>query len=273
MALIFHQNMRDFGGNSNARNILFSNRFDQINTALGNLFIAAGLTELMNTGAGLHHNLPIIVQALDPGLTNFVVIEVGTTAFGRREFIAIATKPANFPITDAGHVLYDSMNNTWAIFNTPVGNIVANRINLPATVNLAADNRGVAYVAGAYNGNNYLLGFMHNMNKLRPPTLGFDALGRMANLMRNNVPGYGGARVIIGGDFNLAPRDPANRGVRLYGRCCRNVFGLPVFTTVANPLDFFVVSHAGTTDANVNTCAQTLIVPGGSDHCGITLFV
>ncbi len=273
MARIFHQNMRNFGGNSNPRNILFGQRFGQINTALGNAFIAAGFTEILNTGVGLHNNLPIIAQALDPGLTNYVVIEVGTTAFNRREFIAIATDPAHFPITHAGHILYNSMTNNWTIFNTAVGNIVNNRINLPILVNVAVDNRGVAYVAGAYNGNNYLLGFMHNMHLLRLPTLGFDRLGPIASLMRNNVPGYAAARVIIGGDFNLAPRNPANRGVRLYGRCCRNAFGIAINTTAANPIDFFVVSNAGTTDADVDTWGQTRILPGGSDHCGITLRV
>jgi hypothetical protein len=114
---------------------------------------------------------------------------------------------------------------------------------------------------------------MHNMNKLRPPTLGFDSLGRIAYRMRQNVPGYAAARVIIGGDFNLPPRDPANHGVRLYGRCCRNMYGMAINTTVANPIDFFVVSNAGTIDADVDTHGQTLIIPGGSDHCGITLRV
>ncbi|HEY0378762.1 MAG TPA: hypothetical protein VGC87_17735 [Pyrinomonadaceae bacterium] len=281
MARIFHQNMRRFGGNTIVRNAFFMLTFDAIRNAPGTggaaatSFFAAGFTELSNSGLGLHANIPEIIQCLDVALTNVLVIEVGITAVGGdREFVAIATDPALYPITDAGHVLFNSMHNRWDLHNTPAGDIVDNRIDIPGGIDLQADSRGVAYVAGTYLHTDYLIGFMHNMCKEGNKSGLFEKLGQAANRMRQ-VPNYAAAHVVIGGDFNVQPRHtrPRNGGLQLYACCRTDMLNFPMYTTAANPYDYFMVSNVATTDADVEIYAQTRATPIGSDHSGVTLEV
>jgi hypothetical protein len=275
MTLIFHQNMRDYGGNSAPRNALYAARFGAISATptVPNGVLVAGFTEIMNSGVGLHANMPGVIQNLDAGLTNFIVIYVGTTSVGRRaEYIAIATDPV-FVAAHAGQVLINPVTAQWAIYNTPAAAVVNNRIGVPGGVNLQADSRGVAYVAGTFAGNQYIIGFMHNMYNEGNKTGAFTNLGRVAQVMRQNVPGYGAARVIIGGDFNVAPRNPTRRGgVPLHSCCKRSALtGLPIWTTIGmNSYDFFVANTAQT-DANAEVWGQTMVIPLGSDHAGVGL--
>ncbi|HEY6970270.1 MAG TPA: hypothetical protein VJA94_13770, partial [Candidatus Angelobacter sp.] len=98
MFVVFHQNMRTFGGNTAVRNVNYAAQMGLVGGVVaalngGACTAAAGYTELLNAGVGMHANLPNIALALDPGLTNHLVIEVGTTIGGYREYIGIAWDP------------------------------------------------------------------------------------------------------------------------------------------------------------------------------------
>jgi endonuclease/exonuclease/phosphatase family metal-dependent hydrolase len=137
----------------------------------------------------------------------------------------------------------------------------------------------LAYIAclELATGNPFLIGFMHNMYNLGNKSSAYTNLGTMADNARNAIGGgYAGAEVIIGGDFNLAPRNPKRpRGATLflYPRAARvggGTVGAYINTTAANPYDFWAISNGGRTDAHVRVRTQTR-VPHCSDHAGITL--
>jgi len=223
MPLIFHQNMFSFGGHSAVRNATFTGAFAAIQGITGAIYRAAGFTEVINAGAGLRHTLSLLAHALDPNMTDLVVIEVGTTAVGvRREFIGIAWDPAALIVQHAGSVLWDSANQRWRAHNAVAAGIVNQTINRPAGLMLGADSRGLAYIAALRLGNPFLIGFMHNMYNLGDKSSAFTHLGNMADAACNAAGGvYGGAEIMIGGDFNLRPRQPKRpRGANVLLRTC-----------------------------------------------------
>src|SRR6266480_4300572 len=127
MALIFHQNMLDYTGGFGAapppnghltRNQQFDADFAAMQAVTGPIYVVAGFTELLN------NNLAAVqianrAVALDPGLTNCVVIGVGITVTGARdEHIGIAWDPNFFTIQNAGQVLYDAVARQWQCHNT-----------------------------------------------------------------------------------------------------------------------------------------------------------
>jgi hypothetical protein len=69
MPLVFHQNMRVFGGGAPRRTAALN----AINVATGPWYIAAGFTEISNPNAPLHGALAGLAQTLDPGLTRLLV--------------------------------------------------------------------------------------------------------------------------------------------------------------------------------------------------------
>jgi hypothetical protein len=278
MALIFHQNMRTFSGG--ARTAAYQLAMLTIRGVTGANYWAAGFTEIMSNSANLRLNLAAIAQTLDPGLTDQIVIEIGLTAVGRkREFIGIAWDDGNgITVEHAGQVLRDSMWMAWTAFNRPRGAGLPAVINMPPGVMLAADLRGLAYIAGYRGADRYILAFMHNMYQLLPPTMGFRSLYAMANQIRVAIGGaYAGAEVIIGGDFNLRP-NAARRAMRGNPRLytCATLVAPPpapavyVNTTASNPYDFFVVSNNALDDGDVDMYAFTRAL-GMSDHAGVVL--
>jgi endonuclease/exonuclease/phosphatase family metal-dependent hydrolase len=277
MPLLFHQNMQNYGGNSAPRNVVFAGGFGAINGATGAVYMAAGFTELLNAGVGLHAALPALAQVLDAGLTSFVVIEVGTTVFGRREFIGIAWDPWVLNVQHAGQVFRDAVSKEWEANNVAAGAIPANQtIPLPANLGYGADTRGPAYIAALRGVNPVVIGFMHNMYNLGDKSAAFTHLGGMMDKVRIAIGGgYAAATVVVGGDFNLAPRAPkrprgaaltlATRAARVGG----GVAGAFVNTTLVNPYDYWCVSGGGD-DTNAAVYVQTRVA-GGSDHAGVTL--
>jgi hypothetical protein len=279
MALIFHQNMRTFGGGAPGRNAAYTAALTAINAATGPVYLAAGFTEITNPNAPLRGVLAGLAATLDPGLTRHLIVEVGTTALGMREFIGIAWDPlAGLAVQHAGHVLRDPVNKSWRAYDTPlgVGAIPNNTIPLPGGVALGADQRGLAYIAGirVWDGNPYVLGFMHNMYALGDRTAAFGGLPYMADLARQAAGGgYVGAEVIVGGDFNVDPRNPKRaRGAAftMVFRAARDAFGALIPTTAVNTYDYWVVSNAGIADADASVYANTRVALA-SDHAGITL--
>ena len=131
---IFHQNMQNYsGGNGIAanglrtRNAQFDRDFANIQNAMGGpSVLVAGFTELLNNTTTVGA-IAARAAALDPTLTNLVVIGVGITVIGARdEYIGIAWDSNNFTIQNGGQVLFNSMNKRWECHNTAAP--------LPATI-------------------------------------------------------------------------------------------------------------------------------------------
>jgi hypothetical protein len=280
MVLIFHQNMKDFGGGSAIRNAAFNGAYTAINAATG-AYLVAGFTEVTNNATS-RHQLSNLAGILDPGLTNLLVIAVGTMAVsGRPEYIGIAWDPLWLTVQHAGQVLRNPVNGIWTVYNNnpapPSFPVAAGRILLPAFgAPLAADSRGLAYIAGIYAGNPYIFAFMHNMYAIGDKTGAFSNLNSMGQSIRNTIGGaYAGAEIIIGGDFNLQPRDPKrprNAALTMVHRAAQ-AGGLVLNTTVANPYDFWVTSRTATPTANctIYTQARRDVRLSTSDHAAISL--
>lgn len=268
MGRLFHQNMRKYGGNSNPRNLAFATGFGQIGSATHEACLAAGFTELLNAGDGMHVNLSGLAQELDHNLSKFVVIWVGTTANNHAEFVGIATHDVAFTVSHAGHVFRNSFTKKWDLVKIPIGDLQDKPLGAPKL--FQADSRGVAFVAGTrkLDAKPYIFGFMHNMYNLNERTIPFRSLGDAAKLIRQGLSfdGYAAAEVIIGGDFNVDPDDTQS----LFGRCKKDG-ELNVKTTEANAYDFWLVSDGNARinahcDVHVNTRVED-----ASDHAGISL--
>jgi endonuclease/exonuclease/phosphatase family metal-dependent hydrolase len=293
MPLLFHQNMRVFGGAAAARNAVFLTRLGAIRAAVPQPIIVAGFTEVMNSGPRLCVVMPVFGTALNLAITSTAMVEIGVTAVGgQRECIAIAWSPAALTVDHIGQVLWNSTTRTWVCHNQTMtmadhgaaaGIPTTLRKELPDLDGIGADSRGLAYIAAHEPmGDAYIIAFMHNMFTLGNRSGAFGSLPKMWQAARVALaldPLYnlaaGTPRMIVGGDFNVWPRDSSVRGLaRGYGRAARS--GGPasawVRTTSRNPYDFWVVSDVNIVDAHVAVHTQTR-VPSGSDHAGITLAV
>lgn len=264
--------MRTFGGRQQHRNAEFARAFNDIQAVGGQDFIVAGFTEIMNGTRGLREALSGLAQALDAGLRELLVLEVGTTALRTREFIGIAWDPAYVTMDHAGQVVWDARAKRWAAYNRSAGAMINRTIHLPAGEELGADTRGLACIAARYNGGHFLFGFMHNMYRLGNRFAAYTSLPDMADLARRATrdPAYHNAEVIIGGDFNLRPRDPRRpRGnaLVLSERAAMNRRGY-VNTTLVNPYDYFVVSNQNIGRQNAEVHRRTRVAHC-SDHAAI----
>lgn len=278
MALLFHQNMRVFGGGSAARNAAFNGGFTAINAITGPMYVVAGFTEITNNITSVIQ-LPPLAAAIDPGLTNLIVIEVGVSALGLREHIGIAWDPAYVNVQHAGQVLKNGVTGQWDAHNTPTGGGLPATINRPGGVNLVADSRGPAYIAGTYNGNHYIFMFFHNMYGTGDRSSAYTNLPAMVRSVRNTIGGaYAAAEAFIGGDYNINPRSPVRKRARdgtiTYEplvACAQQVMGVYTNTTNSNPYDFWLCSDHAFTNANDTVYAQTRFSPNGSDHAAVVL--
>ena len=279
-----------FGGNSAVRNAHFGTQMGHIGAAValahgGPSIAAAGFTELFNAGAGMRANLGVIAQALDPGLTRLLLIEVGTTLLGTRtEFIGIAWDPNWLTVQHGGQVVWDSMNSRWIGNNTAAGGFgaVNNTLRLAGVNNLGADQRGSAYIAclRVANGTPFIIAFLHNMYAIGDRTRAVENMDTMTARAKAAAGGaYGAAEVIVGGDFNVVPppaAQPRRKRFRatLATRAARNVAGVALNTTLANPYDYWMVSEAvGITDNNATRFTQTRwdVDAFCSDHAGVSV--
>ena len=164
------------------------------------------------------------------------------------------------------------MHRNWYVVNTPMAAIPVNGV-IPLVVDAGPDTRGIAYIAGLRGGQPYIWGFMHNMYLIGNKTGAFGNLDNMANQIRGLIGGvYANAQVIIGGDFNIRPRNPGTASRRMLLACAARVFGGPYTnTTLANPYDFWVTyNNPQSTNADVGVWDDTR-VPGASDHAGVSL--
>jgi hypothetical protein len=275
MALLFHQNMRVYGGNSVARNQTFDTAFAAIQASTGADYVVAGFTEIDNNEGG--QQFAVRALSLDQGLTSWVLIEVGITAIGgRAEYLGIAWDPNYVTAQHAGVVVYNAVARRWECHNqqgTPPPPLIV----LPDFRIMAgkrrhesndADSRGLAYIAGTAFGANCIFAFMHNMLNLGERTMAFSVLNDMRTAVDQAV-GFAASEAYVGGDFNLRPRDPRNGGL-LEHAAARNLANTRYLnTTNSNPYDFWLTDQ-GLTNADAAVRYPTLN-QGASDHAGITL--
>jgi hypothetical protein len=274
MTSLFHQNMQNYGGGG-WRNFAFDIDFAAIRGRTGAVYAVAGFTEIRNNNSG--QQFANRALALDPGLTQWALIEVGITAVGARsEFLGIAWDPAVFTAGHSGVVLYNSVARRWECHDrtAPAGLMVLPDFRAGGKrryEGAAADSRALAYVAGTSGATNCIFGFMHNMYWLGDRSSAFTALNDMRTAIVNAV-GFAASRCYIGGDFNLAPRDPYNGGT-LHHAAARNLANTAYLnTTAANPYDFWLSDQGGITNAQAHVEDDALQFQD-SDHAGIRLDV
>lgn len=134
---------------------------------------------------------------------------------------------------------------------------------------LNQDARGPAFIAGRFRNRYAIFVFLHNMHNHGNRFGLVDSLGAIVQAIRVQLGGnYQDAEVVIGGDFNVRPRDPrrnARGGVRLFARVARDGQGRIINTTARNPYDYWIVSRADVTDAAAAVSDATRR-PGASDH-------
>jgi hypothetical protein len=271
--LIFHQNMRAYGGASAVRTHALVTGLDGVSTRTGATYAAAGFTDLRSDGSGLRGSLESLALTLDPNLRDLVIVHVGTTAGGQPELVGIAWSEALVHVTRAGHVRYDPRNARGTPVVVDATAIPPNRVLPIAAAGMGPDARGFAYIAGARVGTGapILIGFIHNLFALGTRSRCYSNLGRMAMAAAEAV-GVPGAEVVLGGDFGLAPRAPnARGGVRLLARGARaGAGGSYVATTDEGTHDFWLVRDAAITDAQAGVYPETRVAHG-SDHAAITI--
>jgi hypothetical protein len=272
MPMLFHQNMRTFGGHSAIRNALYGVCFGQVAAVLpvGVPVAVAGFTEITNASVGLQAQMAVLAQTLDAGINNLLVMQVGTSALGITEYIVVAWSNAQIAVAAAGQVTYDNLARTWTP-NAVAAPFANAYIPAPHMDYGALDSRGPAWVAGTIGGVAGIFMFMHNMYSLGDRSGGLVGLRMCAAMVRKALGGaYAAAPVLIGGDFNAAPHDmDTGRGVGLYARAAM-AMGVPINTTASNPYDYWLVTNPAVVAANAHVFAQTR-VPNASDHSGIGL--
>jgi hypothetical protein len=282
MALLFHQNMRTFGGNEVLRNNAYATAFNAVRAAAATMgagwgpYRVMGFTELMNAGVGMRTNLLALARNLSPLTNRLLLVNVGTMAVsGNSEYVGIAWRQPTVNVQHVGRVLWRSDNRTWNCYNH-VGalptTVIPAVLPQPAVSGLGLDTRGLAYIAGLFGGNPHIFGFMHNMYGNGNRSGAFASLGVMAQLVRNAIGGiYSAARVFIGGDFNVDPRPP-DYGVLFHRGERMAPGGAFVNTTLANAYDFWLVSNIFVPDADARVRFQTRRPPATlSDHAGVDL--
>jgi hypothetical protein len=271
-ARAFHLNMQNYGGGTPGINALFDADLTAINAITGAVYWVAGFTEIRNNNTA--QNFFMRAGNLDGGFDDFILIAVGRTAVGNTiEHLGVTWDSAHVNVTNAGQVLYDAQNKNWVCFNRAIGAVAPPTIALPnlKDANLAADSRGLAYVAGAAGGVNHVFAFMHNVYTIGNKSGAYSNLDLMALKILDAVGwSFGNADVYIGGDFNVYPHRPNGQRSVLADFKAVDGMGLPLNTTNANPYDFWLTNDATRTNNNARRYTQPL-VSGASDHSAITL--
>ncbi|MFN5972189.1 MAG: hypothetical protein ACK47N_20285 [Microcystis sp.] len=223
MAVLFHQNMRRFGGAAPVRNAHYNAAFGQILAALGAAapVAVAGFTEVCNNGAAATAFGPAgvgggLCAAL--GVNHIGNIACGQTALaGGPEYIAIGVNVA-YPVVSVGRIFLNSSGCSISLIHDispaiPLTAVWCNQVPSGAT----PDYRGLVYVVIAIAGVNVAVGFLHNLYTLEAQRiLVMGQLPHMMNMMGNAIPGI--AAKYIGGDFNVqAPPPPYRRGTARIG--------------------------------------------------------
>jgi hypothetical protein len=310
MALqLFHQNMMKFGGETTAWNTRMKKAFGNVNIGHpGARVLAAGFTEICNYRSA-HESLKTMVRKLDPGLTTLMTVAVGRT--GRmvgdssgppskrqrtyfQEYLTVATQrrvAANgttvlheFEVMHAGKAIFldspDLGPSPAGCF--PVGGSVAAE-ELP--YNAKVDSRGIAYVVGRVNsvgdplhGRLLVVAFMHNMYGVGDGSSGITGVPRLVNAIYQEHQAditAATAPCIVGGDFNVEPRELGLRGAAPFRpQAEEDSDHNPYLTTGSHVYDWWSCRVKSLVGAEPVIWMQTLKKnkpKNLSDHAGISL--
>src|SRR5215813_3735687 len=109
MALLFHQNMENYGGGE--RNAKWQHAFEAIQQKTGKVYWVAGFSELLGNKNEKFMEwypkmLTRVAQSLDDGLANTLLIAIGEAASGtRHEYVGIVWDHAGgLTVEHAGQV-------------------------------------------------------------------------------------------------------------------------------------------------------------------------
>ncbi len=210
MAVLFHQNLRVFGGGTDARNTAYAAAFAHIKAQVespggpGSILVAGG-TEIVNNASGA---LAWRQLALRLGLNQSEVIACGQTALAHGpEFIGIAAHPS-LQILSTARILIDAHPTLGCWLHHDIADPLTPEWSggLPGAISL--DYRGVVYlVVRSAALPPFAVGFLHNLYTLEDQrSIVAGKIPQMISLMRSNPAMSGGAgHVFLGGDFNLPP--------------------------------------------------------------------
>ncbi|MFN3945398.1 MAG: hypothetical protein ACK4K7_10755 [Allosphingosinicella sp.] len=193
MPMLFHQNMRVFGGHSAIRNAVYGVCFGGIAAVLPAAVAVAGFTEITGAGIGLQAQMAVLATTLDAGIDNLLVMEVGTTALGTTEYIVVTWNSLQIAVAAAGQVTYDNLSRSW-VANGQLAPFANAYIPAPHMAYGALDSRGPAWVAGTIGGVAGIFMFMHNMYNLGDRSGGLSGLRRCAAMVRTALGGAGADR-------------------------------------------------------------------------------
>jgi hypothetical protein len=285
---IFYQNMQNFGGGTLDRNNEFEFFMGAFPTFLPidnqgqpGRFAVAAFSEVLNANAALI-TLPDIVRGLfDNNPIGFVEIFIGTTGGGRDEYIAIAWDTALLQVEHAGSVLRDSF---WGAWEAIPANGLPQLIGRPDGFRLAADQRGMAYIAARDMMNQpRIFAFSHNQYAVGDITAlraGFSqSVPRIIAALNDQDYGYHNGqfapnlKFFIGADFNTAPieRTSPHESRSLLTPVAAHQNGALINTTNSNPYDYWYVSDGNIDPDRCAVWTETR-VPRMSDHAGISLY-
>lgn len=205
MVALIHQNMRNFGGGTAARNAEYETLFRQISQQSVEPFSVIGFTEITNNQT----SLAAMTNFCAAVGTNFCAcINIGTMAVSAKsEFIGIGTsRPLSF-----GRVLVHASGQSAELFVDvcPQGQFDQWCAELPSSA--TADYRGVAYVVVPMNQVNIAVLFLHNIYAVTEGrSVLLQKIAHCADLIREHDP-MQPTLVYAGGDFNARPVDRKSR--------------------------------------------------------------
>lgn len=227
MAVLFHQNMRIFGGGAPARNAAYNGpgpgpggAFAAIAAAVAGVgpVAVAGFTEITNNGASV---AALTASCASLGLAWGGNVVCGRTALAHGpEYIGIGIHPT-YALVTVGHILLQANGGGGGI------TLIHRRAagfggGLPLPAAATRDFRGVVYVVVTVPGGgpNIAVGFLHNLYTFEAQrVLVAGQIPQMLAMMGAAASGLGAVAVgarYIGGDFNVAMISP--RGTVRQGR-------------------------------------------------------
>jgi len=295
MPVLFHQNMRTYGGAAGPRNTAYfgggaggAGALAAVAAGVGGAgpVAVAGFTEIVNNLASVA-GLTACCASL--GIHFAGSVACGITALARGpEYIGLGVNAA-WPLLTVGRVLFGrGAGGGMQLFHQRAATAGAlDALGFP--FGMSADYRGLVYLVATHPGvGNVAVGFLHNLFTLQAQRiLVAGQLGNLMNAMGAAAGGLGAVAGIVaryvGGDFNVAPLDP--RGGFPAHSAVPAAYphgGVPGGTTWSgNTYDYWYSSIAGAAPAGLvapvpAAYADTLDKPPRapglmSDHAAVTL--
>jgi len=261
MSVLFHQNMRNFGGATPVRNAAYSVAFGALTAQLGGLGVpndigVAGFTEVCNNNnATTAFNAAAAAGGLCAalGINFYASVACGSTMLANGpEYVAIGVA-ANYTVLRVGRIcLSTSGQDVHLIHDSQaVAGGAAPAAGWCNTVPNGAtrDYRGLVYVVvrlGA-GGPVIAVGFLHNLYTLLAQRI--LVMGQIPNMLATiRAAEAGTVAAYIGGDFNVTPQPAASphRGTARIGLAYQYTAGLAAAPGIPGPAATRAFTAGGT---------------------------